>query len=37
MKKELVRGIRNKNPLNLEWGSPWAGLLPKEKRTDRRF
>ena len=37
MRKELVRGIRNKNPLNLEWGATWVGLLPKEKRTDKRF
>ena len=37
MKKELVRGIRNKNPLNIEWGATWVGILPKEKRTDKRF
>lgn len=31
------RGIRNNNPGNLEWGSPWQGLVPFEERTDDRF
>jgi len=31
------RGIRNKNPGNLEWGSPWQGLVPKANRSDNRF
>jgi hypothetical protein len=30
-------GIRNNNPGNIEWGSPWQGLLPEFKRTDPRF
>lgn len=31
------RGIRNNNPGNIEWGSPWQGLVPADKRTDPRF
>lgn len=31
------RGIRNNNPGNLEWGSPWQGLVPPNKRTDSRL
>jgi len=31
------RGIRNNNPGNIEWGSPWQGLLPAAQRTDKRF
>jgi hypothetical protein len=31
------RGIRNNNPGNIEWGSPWQGLVPQGKRTDTRF
>jgi len=30
-------GIRNNNPGNLEWGSPWQGLRPDAERTDPRF
>jgi len=29
------RGIRNKNPLNIEKGEPWNGLRPNQ--TDARF
>lgn len=31
------RGIRNNNPGNIEWGSPWQGLVAFDKRTDSRF
>lgn len=31
------RGIRNNNPGNIEWGSPWQGLLPRSQATDARF
>lgn len=31
------RGIRNNNPGNIEWGSPWQGLRPQNERTDNRF
>jgi len=31
------RGIRNNNPGNIEWGSPWQGLVSADKRTDPRF
>lgn len=31
------RGIRNNNPGNIEWGSPWQGLRPEGERTDSRF
>ena len=31
------RGIRNNNPGNIEWGSPWQGLRPENERTDTRF
>lgn len=31
------RGIRNNNPGNIEWGSPWQGLVPADQRTDSRF
>jgi hypothetical protein len=31
------KGIRNNNPGNIEWGSPWQGLLPDDQRTDKRF
>ena len=31
------RGIRNNNPGNIEWGSPWQGLVPADRRTDSRF
>lgn len=33
----LPRGIRNKNPGNLEWGDPWQGLKPRSQSTDKRF
>lgn len=32
-----VRGIRNNNPGNIEWGSPWQGLVPKSQSADPRF
>lgn len=34
---KIVRGIRNNNPLNIEWGSDWIGLVPPSQRTDKRF
>ena len=37
MAKELPRGFRNKNPGNIEWGSPWQGLIPRAQATDKRF
>ena len=37
MAKQLPRGIRNNNPGNIEWGSPWQGLRPQNERTDNRF
>lgn len=33
----LPRGIRNNNPGNIEWGSPWQGLVKRNKATDDRF
>lgn len=35
--EKLPRGIRNNNPGNAEWGSPWQGLVPRAVRTDPRF
>lgn len=35
--RELPRGFRNKNPGNIEWGSPWQGLIPRKQATDKRF
>jgi hypothetical protein len=29
------RGVRNNNPGNLRWGSPWQGLVPAAQRTDK--
>lgn len=37
MAKQLPRGIRNNNPGNIRWGSPWEGLLPPAQRTDTSF
>lgn len=45
MAKELPLGIRLNNPGNIEWGSPWEGLVPREQsryhatgsRQQRRF
>lgn len=37
MSKNLPRGIRNHNPGNIEWGSPWQGLIPTSQKTDPRF
>ena len=34
---KIVRGIRNNNPLNIEWGSDWIGLVSPSQRTDKRF
>jgi len=31
------RGIRNNNPGNIEWGSPWQGLKDRHTATDDRF
>lgn len=31
------RGIRNNNPGNIRWGSPWQGLVPADKHTDPDF
>lgn len=36
-KTKQPRGIRNNNPGNIEWGSPWQGLRPESERTDNRF
>ena len=36
-KVKQPRGIRNNNPGNIEWGSPWQGLRPDGERTDSRF
>ena len=37
IKTKQPRGIRNNNPGNIEWGSPWQGLRPQNERTDNRF
>lgn len=37
MAQQKPRGIRNNNPGNIEWGSPWQGLVPRAKATDQRF
>ena len=31
MAKELPLGVRLNNPGNLEWGSPWEGLVPRSQ------
>ena len=31
MAKEQTLGVRLNNPGNLEWGSPWEGLVPREQ------
>ena len=31
MNKSLPLGVRLNNPGNLEWGSPWKGLVPREQ------
>lgn len=36
-KRNQPLGVRNNNPGNIEWGSPWQGLLPESERTDPRF
>lgn len=33
----LPRGIRNKNPGNIRWGSNWQGLVDQQDRTDKDF
>lgn len=33
--KRLPLGIRNNNPGNIEWGSPWQGLKPKTAKSGR--
>lgn len=35
--KKMVRGVRNRNPLNIRYGSPWEGLLKNSKDIDRSF
>lgn len=35
MAKQLPRGLRNHNLLNIEKGEPWQGLAPQQ--TDTRF
>lgn len=37
MARQQPRGIRNNNPGNIEWGSPWQGLVPAGQKTDPRF
>lgn len=37
MAKQLPLGIRNNNPGNIEWGSPWQGLDPAGKKISPRF
>lgn len=37
MAQQKPRGIRNNNPGNIEWGSPWQGLVPRDRATDPRF
>lgn len=37
MAKQLPRGYRNNNPGNIEWGSPWQGLINRQHATDPRF
>lgn len=31
------KGIRQNNPGNLEWGSPWQGLVPRAQSNSPRF
>lgn len=31
--KKLPLGVRNNNPGNIEWGSPWEGLVPRSQAT----
>lgn len=33
--REAPKGIRRNNPGNLEWGSPWQGLVPQAQREGR--
>lgn len=33
----VPRGIRNNNPGNIRWGSPWQGLVPQDQATDQSF
>ncbi|MFC1131599.1 hypothetical protein ACFGX4_00710 [Pasteurella multocida] len=35
MAKKKPLGIRNNNPGNIEWGSPWQGLKAKTKNSGR--
>lgn len=35
--KKLPRGIRNNNPGNIRWGSPWQGLVKNGKLKDTDF
>lgn len=34
---KLPRGVRNNNPGNIRWGSPWQGLVKNGKRLDADF
>jgi len=36
-KSKTPRGIRNHNPGNIRWGSPWQGLRPERERDDPAF
>lgn len=35
--KKLPRGVRNNNPGNIRWGSPWQGLVKNGKLKDTEF
>lgn len=37
MTAPVPRGIRNNNPGNIRWGSPWQGLVPVAEQTDKSF
>jgi len=34
---KLPRGVRNNNPGNIRWGSPWQGLVKNGKQKDSAF
>lgn len=33
----IPRGVRNNNPGNIRWGSPWQGLVDQAESTDKSF
>lgn len=35
--RKLPRGVRNNNPGNIRWGSPWQGLVKNGKLQDASF